>query len=142
VSRKSKARETLVYVAAILPEEVGGYSITVPDVPAAISQADTMEEALANAREVIELVLENTDPEDWPEPSEPKEVARKVTKSGAIPAPVLVKPEPQGKAVPVNVTLDEKLLAKIDRAAKALGQTRSGFLAESAKAFIRAHGAA
>jgi hypothetical protein len=39
-----------------------------------------------------------------------------------------------GKAVRVKVSIDESLLDRIDRAAKARGETCSGFLAAAAKA--------
>jgi hypothetical protein len=41
------------------------------------------------------------------------------------------------RAVRVNVSLDEHLLAAIDRAAAAEGRTRSGFLADAARRKIR-----
>ena len=42
-----------------------------------------------------------------------------------------------GKAVRLNISLDEHLVEQIDRAATAQGQTRSGFLAEAAKSKLR-----
>jgi len=40
-------------------EEEGGYSVQCLELPAAISQGETREEALRNIREAIELVLEH-----------------------------------------------------------------------------------
>ncbi|MER2557151.1 MAG: type II toxin-antitoxin system HicB family antitoxin [Candidatus Competibacter denitrificans] len=37
----------------------------------------------------------------------------------------------------INITLPHRLLAKIDAYAKARGETRSGFLAEAARAAMR-----
>lgn len=39
-------------------EEQGGYWVTVPALPGCISQGDTLEEAITNAREAIALHLE------------------------------------------------------------------------------------
>lgn len=40
-------------------EDVGGYSVQCVELPQAISQGETREEALANIKEAIELVLEH-----------------------------------------------------------------------------------
>jgi len=40
-------------------EEAGGYVVTCPSLPGCYSQGDTIEEALANIREAIELCLED-----------------------------------------------------------------------------------
>lgn len=40
-------------------EEVGGYSVQCVEIPQAISQGETREEALSNIKEAIELVLEH-----------------------------------------------------------------------------------
>jgi predicted RNase H-like HicB family nuclease len=41
------------------PNELGGYTVTVPLLPGCISEGDTREEALANIREAIELYIES-----------------------------------------------------------------------------------
>ena len=38
-----------------------------------------------------------------------------------------------GKTVRVNITLDEGMLGRIDRAAAAIGESRSGFLVSAAR---------
>jgi len=43
----------------------------------------------------------------------------------------------EGKAEKINITLPRRLLAKIDIYAKEHGATRSGFLAEAARAAMR-----
>ena len=42
----------------VCPEEVGGYSVSVPALPGCHSQGETLEEAMANIREAAELWLE------------------------------------------------------------------------------------
>jgi len=46
------------------PSDEGGYTIYVPALPGCISEGDTMEEALSNIREAIELYLEPVE-DDW-----------------------------------------------------------------------------
>jgi predicted RNase H-like HicB family nuclease len=43
------------------PSDEGGYTVYVPSLPGCISEGDTIEEALANIREAIELYLEPTE---------------------------------------------------------------------------------
>lgn len=46
------------YTVVLLPEpEAGGFSVSVPALPEIATQGETEEEALANAREAITLVL-------------------------------------------------------------------------------------
>ena len=43
------------------PSDEGGYTVCVPSLPGCISEGNTVEEALANIREAIELYLEPTE---------------------------------------------------------------------------------
>lgn len=44
----------------LIPDlEVGGYTVEVPSLPGCISEGDTIEEALANIKEAIELHIES-----------------------------------------------------------------------------------
>ena len=47
------------FTVVLRAEDVGGYSVQCVEIPEAISQGETREEALANIREAIELVLEH-----------------------------------------------------------------------------------
>jgi predicted RNase H-like HicB family nuclease len=40
------------------PSEEGGYTVYAPSLPGCISEGDTVDEAMANIREAIELYLE------------------------------------------------------------------------------------
>lgn len=46
----------------------------------------------------------------------------------------LIEVDLPGRAVRVNISVEESLLKRIDRAAEAAGESRSGFLAQAAKA--------
>ena len=44
------------------PSDEGGFTVYVPSLPGCISEGGTMEEALANIREAIDLYLEEEEP--------------------------------------------------------------------------------
>ncbi len=46
------------------PSDEGGYTVFVPSLPGCISEGDTVEEALSNIQEAIELYLEPVE-DDW-----------------------------------------------------------------------------
>ena len=47
------------FTIVLEPAEEGGFIVTVPALPEVGTQGDTYDEALANAREAIELVIED-----------------------------------------------------------------------------------
>lgn len=53
------------------PDETGGYVVTCPSLTGCYSQGDTVEEALANIKEAIQLCLEDMQAhgEEIPDPS-------------------------------------------------------------------------
>ncbi|HTV73678.1 MAG TPA: type II toxin-antitoxin system HicB family antitoxin [Candidatus Acidoferrales bacterium] len=53
------AESALRYRIILEPEDEGGYNVVVPAFPNAHTCGDTREEAIFNAREVIELMLEH-----------------------------------------------------------------------------------
>jgi len=42
----------------LIPDETGGYVATVPSLPGCISEGDTIDDALANIQEAIEVYIE------------------------------------------------------------------------------------
>jgi predicted RNase H-like HicB family nuclease len=46
------------YTVVLEPRDEGGFTVQCVEIPGAISQGETREEALANIKEAIELVLE------------------------------------------------------------------------------------
>jgi predicted RNase H-like HicB family nuclease len=46
------------------PSDEGGYTVYVPSLPGCLSEGETVEEAMANIREAIELYLEPVE-DDW-----------------------------------------------------------------------------
>jgi antitoxin HicB len=63
------------YDVVLMPEDDGGYSVTVPTLPGCVSQGETREEALSMIREAIELYLESLDAHHDPIPG-PIEIER------------------------------------------------------------------
>ena len=54
-----RPRKAISYQISLIPEKTGGYTVLVPTLPGCVSYGITMEEATQNAREAIELHLEN-----------------------------------------------------------------------------------
>jgi predicted RNase H-like HicB family nuclease len=66
------------YTVLLTPDlEDGGYSVSVPALPGCHTQGDTLEDALANAREAIQLYLDDmvASGETIPEEQAPPELA-------------------------------------------------------------------
>lgn len=55
---------TFVLTAVLTPDVDGGYAAQIAELPGAISQGDTVEEALANVRDAAELYLEEATAEE------------------------------------------------------------------------------
>ncbi|WP_010545657.1 type II toxin-antitoxin system HicB family antitoxin [Sphingomonas elodea] len=125
-----------VYYPAIIERADDGFSVFFPDLPGCTSAGETVQEAALNAEEALAghlaVSAEHGDPIPAPSvvdaiPHDPEvdEVAR-----------ILVRAERPGKFVRVQITMDEGLLARIDRVAR----NRSGFLADAARVALAAHG--
>jgi predicted RNase H-like HicB family nuclease len=61
----------IFYNAILVPQEGVGFTVTFPDLPDAIADGDTEDEALFNASEVLKLTLDSTieEGEDIPDPA-------------------------------------------------------------------------
>lgn len=117
------------------------YGVTVPDLPGCFSAGASIEEALANAREAIELHLEGLldDGLSLPDVTSVERLRKRREYRNGLWFMVDVDPSKlAGPAARVNITLPERLLAQIDRAAAAENMTRSGFLATAALARMSA----
>ena len=53
----------------LIPDEMGGYNVEVPSLPGCFTQGETIEEALINAKDAINLYIESliADGEDVPQ---------------------------------------------------------------------------
>jgi predicted RNase H-like HicB family nuclease len=126
------------YVVAIEPgDKRHAFGVAVPDLPGCFSAGDTLDEALVNVREAIELWLEVVIDDGQPVP-EPKALAIHQANpafAGWIWAVVPVDLAAlSDKVERVNITLPARVLRRIDQAAKQAGESRSAYLARRALA--------
>ncbi|WP_163268052.1 type II toxin-antitoxin system HicB family antitoxin [Chelativorans alearense] len=125
------------YAIALIHEEDGVFGISFPDFPGCVSTGATLDEAMARGAQALTFHIEGMveDEESLPLLRTPAQIKAdpELAEDTAGAVLVAVPVELPGKAVRVNITLDEHLLAAIDRAAGAQGSSRSGFLAEAAR---------
>ncbi len=109
-------------IAIELGDETRAYGVAVPDLPGCFSAGDTLDEAIDNAKEAIELWLE-TVIDDGASIAESGTIARHQANpeyAGWLWAVVQVDlAELSDKVERVNITLPARVLRRIDKAAKA-----------------------
>jgi predicted RNase H-like HicB family nuclease len=117
------------YYPAIVERAGKGYSVFFPDLPGCTSAGATLQDAARNAEEALaaHIVLSAEQGDAIPAPSDIDACAadREVDEAARL----LVRVEPPGRALRLNVTLDEGLVAAIDRVA----ENRSAYLAAAAR---------
>jgi predicted RNase H-like HicB family nuclease len=125
---------TTVYYPAIVERGPEGFGVYFPDLPGCVSAGASVQEAVEGAEEALNghlsVSIEHGDALPAPgdiDAIQPEEGSVEVCR-------VLVRGERPGRAVRVQVTIDEGLLARIDRVAS----NRSGFLADAARAALAA----
>lgn len=121
------------YPIAIEPGDAEhAFGVSVPDLPGCFSAGDTLDEAIDNAKEAIELWLETVidDGGVVPEAQSIGIHQSDAEFAGWIWAVIDVDLAAlSDKAERINITLPSRVLRRIDRAAQAAGETRSGFIA-------------
>jgi predicted RNase H-like HicB family nuclease len=128
------------YVLAIVDKEGDSYGIHFPDYPGCVSGGKTFDEAVSRGGGALAFHLQGM-AEDGDEIHPPKPVeaalsaARDDISTGSMPA--LMEIEFPGRAVRVNISIEEGLLSRVDRAATLNGQSRSAFLADAARVRLR-----
>jgi predicted RNase H-like HicB family nuclease len=135
---------TQVY-PAILLKDAGAAAdapigVVFPDLPGCTSQGDDPRHAAEMAMEALAAHAEAAaaDGEDLPEPSAPGTTPDWLDPGESeVIAHLLVPVELPGRSVRVNITMDEGLLQRVDRAAASHGFTRSGLLAEAVRTWLR-----
>lgn len=118
------------------------FGVTVLDLPGTFSAGDSLEEALENAYEAIQVTLEVLSQANMPIPQPLgiaailKDPALRDDMMGAAIIQLDQAPQKPQRAVKIAVSIEEGLLHNLDRAAERRGYTRSGFLAEAARRLI------
>jgi predicted RNase H-like HicB family nuclease len=133
------------YIAILVPEDEGGYSVLFPDVPGCVTQGEDMAEAQEMAAEAVSLWMEVAAEEGLALPIARPLEAIKADKAWAKAngvdwrdtTAVLVAVHPVlGKPKNVNVSLDSNKLREIDAYAERRGMTRSAVLEAGAELLI------
>ena len=122
-------------IAIELGDEGHAFGVAVPDLPGCFSAGDTLDEAMDNAKEAIELWLETVIDDGGAVPAAGAISQHQANPefSGWVWAVVTIDlAELSDKAERVNITLPARVLRRIDSAAKAAGESRSGFIARRA----------
>ncbi len=111
------------------------FGVVVPDMPGCFSAGDTLEEAISNA-EIAAAAWIDTQMDrglNIPHPSELSELQKDPKYAKWIWAVISIDPALLDDHVErVNITLPRRVLKRLDDAAKAVGETRSGYIAQLA----------
>ena len=124
-------------IADRLPPETS-WSIVFPDFPGVTSVAEKFADVMRQAKDALASVVEDMEKDGDALPASIEEEAipdydRSVYHD---PRTLLVPVEVTGRALRVNVSLDESLLARIDEFSKRTGLSRSSLLARGARLLI------
>lgn len=128
----------MLYPIAIEPgDEHHAYGVTVPDLPGCFSAGETMEEAIAKAKEAITGHIEILVEKEWdiPPVSSVSDLAKDPEFEGYTWAVVDIDvTRLLGGSEKINVTLPKSLIDRIDRCVSTHPEfkSRSGFLAQVA----------
>ncbi len=121
------------FPALIRKEKDSDFGVEFTDFPGCVTAAPTQEEVMALAIEALRFHVEGLieDGETIPDPTTLETVLESADARGA--AAFLVRLSPlKSRAVRVNITIDESLLADIDAASRQQGTSRSGLLSRAA----------
>jgi len=131
------AQKNYLAIADLAPGETN-WSITFPDFPGVTSVAEDFRGVIQQAKDALATAVEDMMAESEPLPT--------AIEYGALPSYdrtefhdpriLLVPVDVAGRALRVNVSLDEGLLARIDDVAKRTGLSRSSLLARGARIVI------
>lgn len=130
------------FPVVIHKEAKSDYGVAVPDLPGCFSAGATFEQALDNAKEAIEGHIEgmladgDPIPEQAPIAEHQKDPAYK---DGTWALVEVDLSHLSGEVRRINVSLPERILAIIDRAAKEEGESRSSFLAHAVLEYLGPH---
>jgi predicted RNase H-like HicB family nuclease len=130
------------FIIAIEPgNDLTAWGVVVPDLPGCFSAGDTLDEAMDNAKEAIELHVQTMleDGQSLPTPRTLTQWQADPEFSGWVWAVVDAPVEKYfGPAEKINITVPRIVLAHIDEYAKRHGLSRSGFLVQAARTAMHA----
>lgn len=128
------------YPIVIHKDRHSDFGVSVPDLPGCFSAGATLDDAMAMAKEAIELHLEGIIEEGQPIPT-PGNIEQYKNqhqyKGGAWAVVTIDQSTLRVKAKRINITMPERVLDAVDRFAEQAGETRSGLLVQAVTAYIR-----
>lgn len=131
----------MAQVIAIVHEEKGTYGISFPDFPGCVSGGKTLDDAMRRGRETLRAHVASMieDGETLPVVRPLDQLKKdRIFRTDSAGAMVMALPlDLPSRAIRVNISLDENLVAAVDQAAERSGLSRSAFIAEAAKAKLR-----
>ncbi len=118
------------YIAVIAKEKNSDYGIIFPDFLGCVSVGKTLEEAKNMAEEALQFHIDGmlADGEEIPHPTSLDKIKAKFKKAEAF---LIVPTKIATKAARINITVDEKLLRKLDKYLDNVGENRSSFFANA-----------
>jgi len=127
----------MLYPVYIHHDEGCAYGAIVPDMPGVITAADSLEELPAMLQEAVELMYED-EPHAPPPPASIEKYRHLADyQDGFWMLMDVDLNRVQSRTVRLNVSMPAPLAQEIDAWAKQHGQSRSGFLAQAARAAMR-----
>ena len=133
------ATKSYLAIADKVPGETA-YSIVFPAFPGVTSVAATLANVLPQARDALATVIEDMEADGDPLPLSIEDGAAipDLPEGLSNPVVLMVPAEVRTRAVRVNISLDEGLLARMDAVASRTGTSRSALLAKGARMAIAA----
>ncbi len=121
----------VAYLALLRKTPDSDWGVEFPNVPGCISAGTTMEGALAAAREALQGHLDTLHAlgDAVPEPRAVEESTLRRYEADEVLHTALVEIRPPARTVRINLTIQDRLLARLDELAKSKGTTRSGMVA-------------
>ena len=118
------------YIAVIEKENTKQFGVIFPDFLGCVRVGKNLEEAEEMAQEALQMHIDGMlkDGEDLPRAKTLDEIKKKFKKSEIF---LLVAVKIKTKATRINITIDEKLLRKLDKFLLNRNETRSSFFAKS-----------
>ncbi len=130
-------------VVALVHGKPGAFGVSYPDFPGCVSGGKTISEALQRAPESLLSHIEAMMDAEFALPGIRELDVIKADGAfaedfadAAIVAAIDI--ELPGKASRLNISMDERLVARFDKRARELGESRSGFLAAAARSRLAA----
>jgi antitoxin HicB len=128
----------LVRYVAGLKAQGGGFLVHFPQFPEIVTDGADIVEAIANARDALELVLEDMmeDIEPLPDPSE-TDTWSALLKKGFHPQFIEAIAPDEQTAQRYNISMTPALMDRVDRKADERKMSRSSFIAEAVKGALK-----